>query len=213
MRALDQLHGAFTSTPCCCGWGRSSASLDIGVLCMDPSIFLTTAAYSLLTLDIGFQVLNVLLLSGMVGPQQWQEPMAAFQRLAELQGFGLSSKRIAFPGLLNPHAKDCVIVIASAKKVCISFDAITTVRMFNNVNRIPTHFDRNSPCQDCVVSFFGKYSQQWDEAVSTAKTQMGFSLACVFLTDRASGLGKHCSNPDAPGQCWCRATLCLQIST
>ena len=31
------------------------------------------------------------------------------------------------------------------------------------------------------------------------------SLACVFLTDKASGLGEH-SGP--PGQCWCRASAC-----
>ncbi|CAE7348138.1 GIP [Symbiodinium sp. CCMP2456] len=128
-----------------------------------PSGIFETATDATLTLDIGFQVLNVLLLSGIVGPRQWQDPMAAFQRLAYLQGFGLASKRIAFPGQLNPHSKDC------------------------------------------VVSFPGKYSQQWDEAVSTAKTQQGFSLACVFLTDRVSGLGEHVENPDASGECWCRA--------
>ena len=42
---------------------------------------LETAEDATLTLDIGFQVVNVLLLSGIVGPRQWQEPMAAFQRL------------------------------------------------------------------------------------------------------------------------------------
>ncbi|CAE7335706.1 GIP [Symbiodinium sp. CCMP2592] len=133
---------------------------------VDPNFWyglFQTTKDSCLTLDIGFQVVNVLLLSGIVGPRQWQEPMAAFQRLADLQGFGLASKRIAFPGRLNPQS------------------------------------------EDCVVSFPGKYSQQWDKAVSTAKTQQGFSLACVFLTDRASGLGEHVENPDAPGECWCHA--------
>ncbi|CAE7922572.1 GIP, partial [Symbiodinium sp. KB8] len=116
-----------------------------------------------LTLDISFQVLNVLLLSGLVGPQRWQDPMAAFQKLADLQGFGLSSKRIAFTGHVNDNASDC------------------------------------------IVSFPGKYSEEWDQAVSVAKTQEAFSLACVFLTDSASGLGVHCDNPDDPGECWCRA--------
>ncbi|CAE7240671.1 unnamed protein product, partial [Symbiodinium sp. CCMP2456] len=31
----------------------------------------------------------------------------------------------------------------------------------------------------------------------------GCSLACVFLTNRASGLGKHAENPASPGRCWC----------
>ena len=118
---------------------------------------------TLLTLDISFQVLNVLLLSGLVGPQRWQDPMAAFQKLANLQGFGLASKRIAFSGHVNDNASDC------------------------------------------IVSFPGKYSVQWDQAVSVAKNQEAFSLACVFLTDRASGLGVHCDNPDDPRECWCRA--------
>ncbi|CAE6969453.1 GIP, partial [Symbiodinium sp. CCMP2456] len=116
-----------------------------------------------LTLDISFQVLNVLLLSGLLGPEQWQNPMAAFEKLANLQGFGLASKRIAFSGQVNDNARDC------------------------------------------IVSFPGKYSEEWDQAVQVATTQDAFSLACVFLTDRASGLGVHCDNPNAPGQCWCRA--------
>ena len=37
------------------------------------------------------------------------------------------------------------------------------------------------------------------------KREEAFSLACVFLTDSASGLGVHCDNPDDPGECWCRA--------
>ncbi|CAE7289998.1 HERC6, partial [Symbiodinium sp. KB8] len=77
--------------------------------------------------------------------------MAAFQKLATLQGFGLAAKRIAVSGHVNENARDC------------------------------------------IVSFPGKYSQE------------ALSLACVFLTDRASGLGAHCDNPDEPGECWCRA--------
>ncbi|CAE7699346.1 GIP, partial [Symbiodinium sp. CCMP2456] len=123
-----------------------------------------TSGTMLLTLDMTLQVLNVLLLSGLIGPQQWQNPMAAFQKLATLQGFGLTStKRIAFSGRVNETARDC------------------------------------------IVSFPGKYSEEWDQAVSVAKTQEAISLACVFLTDRASGLGVHCENPDSPGECWCRA--------
>ena len=96
---------------------------------------------TLLTLDISFQVLNVLLLSGLVGPQRWQDPMAAFQKLANLQGFGLASKRIAFSGHVNDNASDC------------------------------------------IVSFPGKYSVQWDQAVSVARTRKPFHLlACSSQT-------------------------------
>ena len=57
-----------------------------------------------------------------------------------------------------------------------------------------------------MVSFPGKYSHEWDAAVSAAsKQQDDMSLACVFLTDRASGLGLHADNPDTPGKCWCHA--------
>ena len=129
----------------------------------EADLALSESDLSRLTLDICFQVLSVLLLSGLVGPQQWQDPMSAFQQLATLQGFGLVAKRVAFSGHVNENA------------------------------------------QDCIVSFPGKYSEQWDQAVSAAKTQEVFSLACVFLTDRASGLGVHCDNPDDPGECWCRA--------
>ena len=119
----------------------------------------------LLTADASLQVLNVLLLSGLVGPQQWARPMEALQKLAEIHGFGLSSKakRIAFPGRVNPASSNC------------------------------------------IVSFPGKYSEQWDAAVLAANSQEGVSLACVFLTDRASGLGQHADNPHSLGSCWCHA--------
>ena len=63
----------------------------------------------------------------------------------------------------------------------------------------------------CVVSFPGKYSELWDKAVSAVTSQAGntgtesWSLACVFLTDAASGLGQHAKNPDTPGKCWCHS--------
>ncbi|CAK9028508.1 Uncharacterized protein SCF082_LOCUS18393 [Durusdinium trenchii] len=89
-----------------------------------------------------------------------------FRKLADLSGFGLAAKRIAFPG-----------------KIILS-------------------------ALDCIVSFPGKYSkagsrcqrQEWDAAVSSTQQGNGCSLACVFLTDRASGLA---DNPDTPGRCWC----------
>lgn len=110
------------------------------------------------TLDVGLQTLFVLLMCGMIGPKGWDRPMETFRKLADLSGFGLAAKRIAFPG-----------------KIILS-------------------------ALDCIVSFPGKYSKEWDAAVSSTQQGNGCSLACVFLTDRASGLA---DNPDTPGRCWC----------
>ncbi|CAJ1400737.1 unnamed protein product, partial [Effrenium voratum] len=64
----------------------------------------------------------------------------------------------------------------------------------------------NRSAQHCVVSFPGKYAEEWDDAVRRVQLEAGAcSLACVFLTDRTSGLGVHVENPDQPGTCWCRA--------
>ncbi|CAE7418596.1 unnamed protein product [Symbiodinium sp. KB8] len=61
----------------------------------------------------------------------------------------------------------------------------------------------NRRSKHCIVSFPGKYAAEWDAAVRKVKLQeRAPSLACVFLTDKASGLGEH-SGP--PGQCWCRS--------
>ena len=113
----------------------------------------------LVTLDVSFQVCNVVFLSGMVGTMPMN--LAAFKRLAELSGFGLASARVAFQGHISHSA------------------------------------------QDCIVSFPGKYSESWDKAVSSVTQEDMFSLACVFLTDAASGLGQHAYSSDTPGQCWC----------
>lgn len=112
------------------------------------------------TIDVCFQVLNSLLLSGMIGAQSFD--LKQFRRLAEVSGFGFASERIAFPGKINPAAKDC------------------------------------------IVSFPGKYSKEWDEAVEAVKEETSVcSLACVFLTDTASGLGQHANLPNKPEECWC----------
>ena len=69
----------------------------------------------------------------------------------------------------------------------------------------------NERATKCIVSFPGKYSELWDEAVSAVTSQAGktgtdsWSLACVFLTDAASGLGQHAENLDTPGKCWCHS--------
>ena len=112
------------------------------------------------TIDVCFQVLNSLVLSGMIGAQSFD--LKQFRRLAEVSGFGFASERIAFPGKINPAAKDC------------------------------------------IVSFPGKYSKEWDEAVKAVKEETSVcSLACVFLTDTASGLGQHANLPNKPEECWC----------
>ena len=115
-----------------------------------------------ITIDFTLQIFNALLLSGMMGPQKWVNPIASFQKLAEEAGFGLANRRVAFPGQINESA------------------------------------------HDCIVSFPGKYSNLWDEAVSVSTERKDVcSLACVFLTDREAGLGRHVDNPDTPGTCWC----------
>ena len=62
----------------------------------------------------------------------------------------------------------------------------------------------NARATQCIVSFPGMYSTQWDNAVANVQQFEDCSLACVFFTDKASGLGQHSDNPDTPGQCWCR---------
>lgn len=48
----------------------------------------------------------------------------------------------------------------------------------------------NSHSQHCIVSFPGKYAEEWDDAVRMVEIRStACSLACVFLTDKASGLG------------------------
>ncbi|CAE7876285.1 unnamed protein product, partial [Symbiodinium necroappetens] len=115
---------------------------------------------TVVTVDVSFQVFNVIVLSGMVGSTPMN--LETLQKLAELSGFGLASTRVAFPG----------------------------------------HISRGAA--DCIVSFPGKYSDLWDKAVSSAAHKDAFSLACVFLTDAASGLGRHANNPETPGKCWCQ---------
>lgn len=49
-------------------------------------------------------------------------------------------------------------------------------------------------------------TEEWDAAVRMVEIRSrACSLACVFLTDKASGLGVHEENPEEPGQCWCKA--------
>ena len=46
----------------------------------------------------------------------------------------------------------------------------------------------NPSAKHCIASFPGKYSELWDDAVEIAQGNHSVcSLACVFLTDTASG--------------------------
>ncbi|CAE7190159.1 Kif11 [Symbiodinium necroappetens] len=68
----------------------------------------------------------------------------------------------------------------------------------------------NERAAKCIVSFPGVYNKLWDKAVKAVRDDFVTeedlcSLACVFLTDSASGLGQHSMNPDTPGKCWCHA--------
>ena len=49
-------------------------------------------------------------------------------------------------------------------------------------------------------------AKEWDDAVKEAQGQSSLcSLACVFLTDKRSGLGGHAENPEGCGNCFCQA--------
>jgi len=53
---------------------------------------------------------------------------------------------------------------------------------------------------NCIASFPGKYPDFWDAVTSLTRV----SVACVFLTDAASGLGQHAVDPEsAEGACYC----------
>lgn len=62
----------------------------------------------------------------------------------------------------------------------------------------------NDGAKVCVCSFPGKSPSLWDVAVEIARCSPLISLSCVFLTNVASGLGKHEPDPDNPGHCYCK---------
>ena len=62
---------------------------------------------TIVTVDLSFQVFNVIVLSGMVGSTPMN--LETLQKLAELSGFGLASARVAFPGHISRGAADCVV--------------------------------------------------------------------------------------------------------
>ena len=74
----------------------------------------------------------------------------------------------------------------------------------SSTKRIAFHGKVNPGARDCIASFPGKYAELWDKAVQATEDEAAaFSLACVFLTDEASGLGQHASVPHLEGGCWC----------
>eukprot|EP00438_Fugacium_kawagutii_P033018 Skav234001 [mRNA] locus=scaffold2637:31687:33162:- [translate_table: standard] len=54
---------------------------------------------------------------------------------------------------------------------------------------------------ECIVSFPGKYADGWRECAEGSLHDM--SVACVFLTSEADGLGQHVDNPEVGGKCLC----------
>ena len=74
----------------------------------------------------------------------------------------------------------------------------------SSTKRLAFHGMINPRATDCIVSFPGKYNELWHKAVQEAEDkEPAFSLACVFLTDKASGLGQHARVPHLEGGCWC----------
>ena len=74
----------------------------------------------------------------------------------------------------------------------------------SSTKRIAFHGKVNPGARDCIASFPGKYNNLWHKAVQATEDEApAFSLACVFLTDKASGLGQHASVPHLKGGCWC----------
>ncbi|CAE7515206.1 unnamed protein product [Symbiodinium sp. CCMP2456] len=65
----------------------------------------------------------------------------------------------------------------------------------------------NLSARDCIVSFPGKYAMEWDDAVRKVEMhEDSCSLACVFLTNKATGLGVHADVAGEPlGRCWCQS--------
>ena len=70
--------------------------------------------------------------------------------------------------------------------------------------RIAFHGKINHGARDCIVSLPGICPELWDQAVyAVTNDAPALSLACVSLTDKASGLGQHAGVPDLKGGCWC----------
>ena len=77
-------------------------------------------------------------------------------------------------------------------------------RGFVVAKRVPFKGIINPEACGCIASFPGKYAERWVEAVAEATQSKDCSVACVFLTDAASGLGMHARNPETD-ECWCKA--------
>ena len=86
-----------------------------------------------------------------------------------------------------------------------AYQKIARLSAFLASQRISFPGKIHKDASDCIVSFPGKYGKQWDDAVSRVTERSDCSMACVFLTEKESGLGEHADNPEEPGECWCKA--------
>eukprot|EP00438_Fugacium_kawagutii_P012454 Skav232882 [mRNA] locus=scaffold1432:170975:172411:- [translate_table: standard] len=95
-------------------------------------------------------------------------------------------------------------ICSSASRPMQSFQSLAQVGFAIAGKRIRVLGYINNESTHCIASFPGKYSNEWDRVVRLTKTcRSSPSLACVFLSDDQSGLGKHAKKPDMPGGCWC----------
>ena len=72
--------------------------------------------------------------------------------------------------------------------------------ILSSAQEIPYHGSIKEEAVNCYASFPGKYSVGWDALVDEHHRQ---SVACVFLCTPDDGLGKHHTNPDGNGECYC----------
>ena len=129
------------------------------------------------------QTVTVLALSG-ISSSLMQRLQYLFDKLLETCRRGLGNCRKGLVRGLGGEVRESDFAITGKR--------ITVLGHTNNASR------------HCICSFPGKYGDLWDNAASsTSFNRYACSLACVFLTDQDSGLGRHAEKPDLPGGCWC----------
>ena len=142
------------------------------------------------------------------GEMEWQDLCSERARDIARTDTGLGGGQIAEVAYLchnnipfeKHDVKDFCDLIISADLSRLRFD----LGLASSTKRIAFHGKINPGARDCIASFPGKYNELWHKAVQEAEDEASaFSLACVFLTDEASGLGQHASVPHLKGGCWC----------
>ncbi|OLQ06753.1 hypothetical protein AK812_SmicGene9927 [Symbiodinium microadriaticum] len=136
------------------------------------------------TVDVSFQVFNVIILSGMVGSTPMN--LETLQKLAAHSGFGLTSgnKRVPFPGHISRGAADCVVSFPGKyselwDKAVSSADAFSLACVFlTDADRAPwgcqwfeewkRNVDRAAELQQTLHVFYfqdskGKGKMHWDQ--------------------------------------------------